>query len=288
MKMKKNQFYVFNVKLQSEKEGIERIQAYDDLYNSLISIQRYSKVDKIYAVTIYNQHARELDGLKYYYGTLGKGISFFDKDEIRILDKEDMTKEANKKERIIEPVTGEYIFIPAIHRFALLKQPNSINAGDFNKFLDEHLHKLKSKSDVLVIELEKETSIIEEIFNARSVYSLSYEISYSNNDALGAQGDLFDKLLKKNSIGKLSVAAQSNHSDNGMDIKNVNFLGGGLEVAKKNGTIRTAKIKPLNSDKVKFVSNKDKPSLQTFETDNTDIISTKWFHRLLKIYYKHV
>jgi len=288
MTAKKNKFYVFNVKLQSDKKGSERIQAYETLIKSLTSTTRFTRLNKNEAIAMYKPYERSEKGVKYFYGSLGKGISFFDKDEIHVLDNNNISSEPVKKNRILEPIVGDYIFIPSIHRFALLCKPNSISLNDFNKFLQDHLHKFVELPERIVIDFEKESSIIQEIFKARAIYSLSYEISYSNNDALSAQGELFDELLKENHIGDLKVTAQSDHRQEGMNISKVDFLGGGIEVAKRNGTIKHAAILPLGSDKVKNISNTEKPIILDFEVlDDNDNITLRWFQRLLHIYKKN-
>lgn len=285
MTIRKKKFYVFNIKLQSDKKGDERTQAYEEVIRSLTSVKRFTRLNKNEAITIYQPYERIENGIKYFYGYIGKGISFFDKEEIRVLDNNDITKEVVKKDKILEPTDGEYIFIPIIHRFALISRPNSISIFEFNKFLQEHVPRLVQMPERLLIDFEKEPSIIEEIFKASAVYSLSYEISYSNNDALLAQGELFDELLKENHIGNLHVTAKSDHSEIGMNIENVDFLGGGLEVAKKNGIIKNATIKPMNSDKTRKISNADKPLIQEFDMiDENDNLSLKWFQKLLRIY----
>lgn len=285
MSKKKFKFYVFNVKLQSDKTGDERILAYDKLFQSLVGKKRFSRISKSEAITIYPPFERDIKGIKYYYGNIGKGISFFDKDEVIILNNNNVSKEAVNKDNIFEPVVGQYIFIPIIHRFGLIKDSNSISITEFEKFLNEHLVKLIDPSDKLEIGFEKEPSVIDEIFKASAVYSLSYQISYSNSDALSAQGELFDSILKTNNIGTLDVTAKSDHSDEGMNIKDVDFLGGGLEVARKNGVIKRAIIKPQNNTKTKTVTNTEKPLIQEVELINeSDDKNLHWFKKLLKIY----
>lgn len=285
MALKKFRFYVINVKLQSKKEGIERIQAYENLIKSLTSGKKFTRINKSEALTLYPPFEREEKGIKYFYGSIGKGISFFDKEQIKVLNNNTVSTERVDKNKILEPTIGEYLFIPSLHRFALLKKPNSISLNDFEKFLKENLPPLISAEEKITIDSVKEPAIIEEIFKAKAVFSLSYEISYSNNDALNAQGELFDALLHTNNIGHLKVTANSDHNDKGMNIQNVDFLGGGLEVAKNNGVIKNAKIQPLNGTKIKSISNQDKPAIEEFELLNEkDNKNQKWFLKLLKLY----
>lgn len=284
MSTKKFKFFVFNVKLQTEKKGEERIQAYEDLFKALTARNRNSKLKKNEAIRMYRPFERNIDGIKYFYGGLSKGISFFDRDEIRVMEDDNLSKETVNKNKIFDPTIGDYLFIPSIHRFALLNKPKSITVNDFMKFLNDHLPKFVKAPDKIEIDFERESSIIDEIFKARAVYSLSYEISYTNNDALSSQGQLFDSILKENNVGKLSLIAQSDMSEEGMKIKQVDFLGGGLEVAKNNGVIKSAVIKPLSSNKKIKVSNVEKPKILEFTADENDIQDKNWFKKLISIY----
>ncbi|WP_158795880.1 DUF4747 family protein [Pedobacter sp. L105] len=285
MPSKKLKFYIINVKLQSHKEGNQRLQAYENLIIGLTSRPHFTRLNSVEAITMYEPFSREENGIKYYYGTIGKGISFFDKDEISVLSNNNVSKEVVEKNRILEPKTGEYLFIPSKHRFALLKQPNSVSIYDFEKFLRDQLHNYIAPDEKIEIDFEKEPSIIEEIFSAEAVYKLSYEISYTNSDALPAQGELFDELLKENNIGKLTVTAQADHHDEGMNIKEVDFLGGGIEVARNNGVIKTAKIRPIEGGRVKTIYNNNKPLVEEMvlinENDNKTL---KWFQKIINLY----
>lgn len=285
MSKKKFKFYVFNIKLQSSKTGEDRIKAYEELILNLTKKKRFTRLTKSDAITLYPPYERDEKGIKYFYGNIGKGISFFDKEVVNVLNNNNVSKEAINQENIFEPIMGQYIFVPSIHRFALLKTANSISIFEMEKFLREHLVKLVKPEEVLEIDFEKEPSVINEIFNAYAVYSLSYEISYTNNDALSAQGELFDNILKDNHIGKLNVTAVSDYETEGMNIKDVDFLGGGLEVAKKNGVVKSAVIKPTEKKRRKRVTNKENPSVYEVEMINeNDNQSFHWFKKLLNLY----
>lgn len=285
MSKKKFKFYVFNIKLQSPKTGEDRVKAYEELMLNLTKKKRFTRLTKSDAITIYPPYPREDKGVKYFYGNIGKGISFFDKEEVSVLNNNSVSKEVINKDNIFEPIMGQYIFVPSIHRFALLKTSNSISIFEMEKFLREHLTKLVDPEEKLEVDFEKEPAVIDEIFNAYAVYSLSYEISYTNNDALSAQGELFDTVLKDNHIGKLNVTAVSDHADEGMNIEDVDFLGGGLEVAKKNGVVKSAVIKPTIKKRRKRVTNKETPSIYEVEMINeNDDQSIHWFKKLLNLY----
>lgn len=282
---KKLKFFVVNVKLQSDKQGEERLQAYDNLIRDLTNLEPFTKLGKNQAITIYRPLHSIHNGIKYYYGRVGKGISFFDRESVSILKDSTLKQEDVEKNKLIDPVVGTYMYIPSIHRFALLSQSTSVHISDFYKLLNEHLHKIISSSDLIEILIQKDATVIERIFEATAVYNLNYEITYSNNDSMGAQGQLFEKILKENHIGKLQVSARSDHSEQGMNISEVNFLGGGIEVAKQNGVIKSASIKETENSKILKVTNEEKPSIFSFEFNKkNEIMDLEWFKAFFSKY----
>lgn len=282
--MTKIKFNVFNIKLQSDLEGELRIKAYQDLFIKLTGKKVFTRVNKTEAVTIYPAYVREQNGTVYYYGAMGKGISFFDKAEISFSIDNEFSTEPTERNKLIEPITTDYIFIPSIHRFALIRKGEGISISDCKKFLDEQLNKIITKDEKINVDFERDELVVDEIINAKAVYSIEYSISYSNNDALKSQGALFDKLLHKNNIGKLNVSASSDHNESGMDIKEVDFLGGGLEVAKKNGIIKSAHIKPQNSNKKIYLRNINTPKTETVDIEDSDNFFLKIFNKLISLY----
>lgn len=244
-----------------------------------------TRVNKSQAITFYPPFEREENGVKYLYGVVGKGISFHDKDEIRVRDSQVSNIEATAKDKLYDYNTNQYLFVPSVHRLALIKEGvGTATIQDLEKYLEEHMSKFLKADEKLVVEVEKEPRIIEEIFNARKVFTLSYEISYSNSDALNPQGQLFDKKLKKAKIGKLKVEAEADHNAEGMDLDE-EILGGGLDLAKRNGQVKSAKILPLNSDKIIRVTNSDKVKTLEFQVaSENDNRIVQFFKTLLRIY----
>lgn len=285
MASKKYKFYVINIKLQSTKSENDRYAFYDELITKLTEPIRFTRLNSTNAIAMFKPWHRDDNGVKYYYGRLGKGISFFDADRITVLNNGDMSTELVDKNRLLQPNIGNYIYIPSIHRFALLKEPNAVTVGDFKRFLSSQIPDFILADENIEVDFEKEPSIIDEIFSAQAVYSLSYQITYSNSDTLNAQGELFDEFLKDKHIGSLDVTAKSDHNADGMDVENVNFLGGGIEVARKNGFIRSARIKPADEERIRTVTNKDKPLVEELELQNDDDnLNEKWFTKLRRLY----
>jgi hypothetical protein len=284
MSLKKKSFYVINAKLQSQKEGQARIEAYEAIIESLTKIRRFVKIGKNEAVTIYPPFKREENNVVYYYGNIGKGV-YFDSAEIRILKDTGIEFEANEGDRLIEPVTTDYIYVPSIHRFGLLRKNNSISLSDFHKFLSEEIPKVIDHEDKIEIVLERNPSVIQEIFAAKVVYEINYEISYTNNDALESQSDLLDQLLKRGNVGNLKVDAKTDHNEKGLNLDEVPFLGGGLELAKNNGKINSAKILTPNGKKIKRLSNNDTPKIETFELpEEYQNEHTIWFKKFITLH----
>ena len=284
MTLKKKSFYVINAKLQSEKQNQERLEVYTNIIDSLTKVRRFVKVSKNEAVTMYPPFKREENNTVYYYGSIGKGV-YFDSSEIRVLKESGLVLEANEVNRLIEPVTTDYIYIPSIHRFGLLKKENSVTPNDFFKFLSAELPNVIDKEDKIEVLYERNDSVIREIFDAQVVYEINYEISYTNNDALQSQGELLDELLKRGNVGKLKVDAKTDHSQEGLNLNEVSFLGGGLELARNNGTINSARILSQDGRRIKRISNNQSPKLVTFEIpEEYQNEHTLWFRKLVDLH----
>jgi len=195
-----------------------------------------------------------------------------------------ITRGLNDPNQLIEPATVDFIFIPEIHRLGLQKGPKGPTGKQFEEYLNAYLKKFTDKEDILEIILEKDEAVIQEIFTAKSVYSISYKISYTNDDLTKDFGEEFDEQLKKAKIGEISVVAKSDNITEGLNIHESLLLKGGLELAEKNGEIRNATIvRPGRSKKVK-ISNTDKPKIESFEDDDKGNKWMIWANRLLSIY----
>lgn len=232
---------------------------------------------------MYPPYKREENGITYYYGSIGKGV-YFDTEEIRIIDDSgSQSFETNEKGRLINFDTTLYMYIPSIHRFAMLKD-NKISINDFLKFLQSEIPKSIDKIDRIVVDYERNSSIIDQVFKAKTVYSLSYEISYTNNDALDAQDELFDEMLKEAHVGILRVEARADHHDDGLDINKADILKSGLQLAKNNGVIKKARILPQNSTKKETLTNTETPKIEVFETHDNQNENKAWFLRFFQLF----
>jgi hypothetical protein len=284
MATRKHSFYVINSKLQSEKKEEDRLPAYESIINQLTEKRRFVKVSKTEAVTMYPPFKREENNITYYYGSIGKGI-YFEDDEIRVInDNGKRSYELNEKGRLINYDMNSYLYIPSIHRFALLKADGKVSLNDFLKFLQTEIPKIIDPKDKIIVEFERNSSIIDEVFKAKTVYSISYEISYTNNDALEAQGQLFDQVLKNAHVGTLKVDASADHNQDGLNLDEAVFLKGGLQLAKNNGTIKRAKIIPESSTKKQTLTNTTSPKIETFEAEENQNDNTVWFLKLLNLF----
>lgn len=268
--LKKYKYQVINIKLQSEKEGIERENAYYDLIKKMQSRKIHSSVAENMHMIIYNSYERTLPevSIKYLYGNLGKGIYFEDEiiSSINIEESKDEYLETNRNQ-ILEPKNAEYIFVPQIHKFIFINN-EGVTINNVYKFLKESLPKVTDKEDIVQVEIIKDPKITEDILKAFKIHSLDYTISYTNDDPTKSVEKLLDKRLKKIYAGKLSVQIEAdNKGQFNMDEPD-ELLEGGIKLAEQNGQINKAVITQTEGENKITLSNKETPRF--FEVEASD------------------
>lgn len=252
------EFEVINIKLQTNKTDIEKYDAYKSLIIKLVNSKLHSAVGENKHLIIYTAISKVSEtGIEYIYGRIGKGI-YFEKENGSAIDieKSETEPETFDTSKIYNPANADYVFIPSAHRFCV-RIGDKISGNDVRKFLYSNIPKIMDTSDKIEVELENEEKAINEILTALAIHKIDYNISYTNDDTLGAAASLFEKRLKKSQIGKINIKAEADHNDF-MKFKGEEILEGGIELAENNGNINSAEI--TNSKGIrKTVSTKDRP-----------------------------
>ncbi|WP_430812970.1 MULTISPECIES: DUF4747 family protein [unclassified Carboxylicivirga] len=255
----KYKFEVINIKLQTEKEGDDKKEAYIKLITDLVDNKVHSAVAENKHIMLYSYFRKktEVTGVDYLYGRIGKGF-YFDKKSGQAIDIENLKSETieNDTSKIFDASIAEFIFIPEAHRFCI-QLGAKISGNDVRKFFMNSLLEVKEQNDIIRIELENEPKAIDEILTAKRIHKIDYVVTYTNDDVLSASADLFDKRLKKSQIGKIEIKAESDHNDF-MNIKGEELLEGGIELARSNGAIKSATITTSENTR-KTVKSADTP-----------------------------
>ncbi|HEY0055772.1 MAG TPA: DUF4747 family protein [Pedobacter sp.] len=279
-------FHVYNIKLQTNKTGTIRSNEYVRLIEKLASKPfKYFETSKNEAIVLYS-FINTKDGADslFLYGRAAKGM-YVPGNERTILKEGQIKSEANDPNDIINPVIVRCLFHTKRHRLFIEKLNGGPTASDIENYLKRELPRLVENNDKLEIILEKDASAIQEIFSAKVVHSISYRVSYTNEDFLDELADELDQELKSTNTGELTVTAKSDNNAEGLKLENSKFLGGGIKLAENNGEIRSASITPNNgSGKRKTVKNKEVPKILSFKYLDTDNFWRKWFDFVTKIY----
>jgi hypothetical protein len=279
-------FFVFNIKLQSNKTGEERTLAYVTLIEKLTqNPYKVFATNKSEAIVMYGAYNTKDNGKSLYlYGRAAKGL-YIAGEEKNILKDGEVKIESNNEDELINPIIVRYLFFPDAHRLFVEKKNGGPGQFDIEKLLNRELNLLINTDEILEVILEKDDSTIKEIFAAKVVHSLSFKVSYTNEDFLKDLADEFDKELKDTNIGELSVTAKADNHIEGLKIDSSPLLGGGLKLAESNGEIRSASITPNNGKgKIKMISNRNKPKILTLKMEDSDNFWDKWYKNVLKIY----
>lgn len=279
-------FFVFNIKLQSNKVGDERTLAYVTLIEKLTrKPYKLFVTGKSEAVVMYGS-TNTTDGNKslYLYGRAAKGF-YVAGDERKVLKDGEVTVETNNANELINPTIVRYLFFPDAHRLFLERKNNGPTQFEIERLLKLELNYLIDPDEKLEVNLEKDENTIKEIFAAKVVHSISYKVSYTNEDFLEDLADDFDKELKETNIGEISVIAKADNHIEGLKIQSSKLLGGGLKLAENNGEIKSASITPNDGKgKIKIITNKDKPKVLSLKFEDKDNFWDKWYKNVLKLY----
>lgn len=202
---------LINIKLQTSKEN--KKEAYIKLFSDLLDQSIHVGVGENRHMILLSKYPQNTDSeTKYIYGKIGKGF-YFDKPTGVAIDlaSKESEKVVTNQDKIIHATITEYVFIPDAHRFCLILGGN-ITLLEVFKFLNEALHTVKDKEDIVKLEIENEPEIVDEILTAKKVHQLSYKISYTNDDFNKAVAAQLDARLKKCFVGTLEVNAKADNN----------------------------------------------------------------------------
>lgn len=276
-------YYVLNVKLLPAQENSSK--RYSDLIESWLRNDNaiITKGDKRHYYVL--RELQKIEDGKIYYGVITKYVSF---DRIDFID--------NKTRKIIprpipDNIEGrvseyEFVFVPSVHRFAIIKL-GKINSDV--KRLGAPLGKIqeiiKAAFDInldvgqeTIVEIEQEEFLFEEILNS-DLLSLTFRVSYTNDDILPEGKEFIDNLLKKSHIQNFTGKLDSDNT--GSISTEQGFVRGILELAKENGMVK-ATIK--NNDGKKILNSLDFPMIKSVESEDNNnrfMIFLKGIHSFL-------
>ncbi|HWD90542.1 MAG TPA: DUF4747 family protein [Mucilaginibacter sp.] len=279
-------YYVINIKLQTSKQGDERTNAYVRLIERISSKPyKYFEVSKNEAIVLYSFiNTKSSSESLYLYGRAAKGM-YVPGNERTVLKDGELNTEANNPNDIINPVITRCLFYSKRHRLFIEKKVGGPSGEEIEAYLKKELPKLLVDNDKIVVELEKDLSAIEEIFSAKIVHSISYKVTYSNEDFLDELAEELDQELKATNTGELTVIAKSDNNAEGLKIQDSKILGGGIKLAENNGEIRNASITPNDgTGKKKTVKNKAMPKLFKLKISDADNFWKKWYDTVVNLY----
>lgn len=237
-------YQIINIKLQTNKKGEAKLAAYGKLIDDLAKKHVHCPIAKNKHIIIYSCFPGTTEaGNDYLYGNLGKGI-FFDKDIIEniSIDQSKIEQALPDKDRILDSENARYYFIPSVHKFIIILNNSSINASQMLKYFQKALSEVSDKEDIVTADIVKDPQITESILGAFALHSLSYTISYTNDDPNASIGRMFDKRLKKLNVGKADISLQADNRGAINKDEEDELIQGGVNLAEQNGMIKEAII----------------------------------------------
>lgn len=268
--IRKFKFQMINIKLQTNKFGENKTNAYKNLIKKLKEGKVHSSVEKNIHMMIFScfERATAVTKTEYIYGRLGKGIHF-DKDTVDTLniEKAEEEKIITNKNQILDPDIAEYIFIPSIHRFIFLNV-SGISIKNVYKFLKENLPLVADKEDIVEVDIVKDPKITEEILNAFQIHFIDYNISYTNDDITSSAEKYLDEHLKKLNVGTFKAQLKADHNGALNTKEPDELIEGGIKLAEQNGQINEAVITRYQGGDKERLTNKENP--RYFDVDASD------------------
>jgi hypothetical protein len=263
MKTKKSNFYIINLIIRKAKsnEDLNHTQ-YSELFLEFAkeNPNASSSADKecmIVTAVPWEDDNRKIFGQFVEYTNIDKRkwFNLLKKD----LDPDFQVPEhlrANSKRQ-------EFFFFPEFHRFCyVFDSKNLITPQNVERFLSNGLTKFFNKKypekyypEVII---EKDRNTIDQILNARSIYSLDIHVTYSNSDFGPEMKMFFDNEMKASNADKVHLNIQ-NKNNEPLQVRDSKIIRGALEASASHGTVE-ASIKEDGKQRKIKVKTADHPA----------------------------
>lgn len=261
-------FQAVNIKLQTNKTGVAKLEAYKKLIMDLSERKINSWVQENTHMVMYSATERisQQSKTSYIYGKIGKGVHFGDElvDTLNIEEAEEGITHIDKN-KIWSPKITDYIFVPEIHRMAII-HGKGISINNLQRYLKEALLQVCDPNDKIIVEIMRDPLITDEILNAFKIHALDYEITYTNDDITDSADKLLDTRMKRIRAGYLALQLKADNNDSFDRTEPDELIDGGIVLAEQNGKINSAVITRKQGDDKIFLSNKEKPRFWSVET----------------------
>jgi len=276
---KKVSLYCINVKIQSEPKPTP--MDYYEIITKVFKNDGFVNYISDKAIAFKTQFAGKIEfhkkELPYVYGklvrfTIIKGSNWYNRGT---KDYSDVTIPENMYPN---PVEVDYIFIPSIHRFLLIKGVLSVR--NVEKFIQESFSEYTKKGQEIVANFQKSKDAIEKVLNSKSLLSLDVDVSYTNDDIGPDAKELIDGMLKEAGIGNINSKIRPDST--GVLDKKSKMIEGLIELSRDNGSV-TASI--INSnDKKEKIETINHPEITSIEIDDEDQLNNNVVLLFLKKY----
>ena len=229
-------FYGFNIKIQSNRDIDEVV--FSSLIKELYDGRIGKKVsnDKVVILRTQFKTEKTFNGTTHdiYYGkmaryTLIEGSQWFNE---RTMELENPSFPSGIHPSGFE---GDYIFIPAVHRFFLEVQ-QKVTVTMALEFLKLAFGQIIKPGEICIVSLMQEQNVIDSIINAPAIKSLRVKVSYTNDDVGDKAQEALDKILKGANVGKIDATLKA--PPQGSIDSSKEFIRGLIELSKDNGGSR--------------------------------------------------
>lgn len=258
-KTRHHNFFILNIKLrkrnsQENSSPKDYVRLLKKVYNK--KIHKESSVGK-HCIFKFMFEEKEKNEIIYLSGTFAQ-FTFIQNERWFNLNSLDLDDAFKVPDGLFpDAVITDFVFVPKAHRFCF-RVSSSINISPYpvKNFLEMALDEASLEDEYVQVDVESNSSTIQEILASKEIRKLSIDINYSNHDIGSDMKKFVENDIKASNSSRLQIEATQKPGIS-IDVNASNILKGAIESSVSDGEV-TAVIIDEN-DKVKTIKTTDYP-----------------------------
>lgn len=240
--------------------------AYEQLLKDVYNQKKTVNVISDRNIILRSLREQNFNGDKLLFGKISRFTKLDSNDWLNILSMEAETFDI--PDYLFPNLSGtDYFFFPSKHRFFLRVKQGTVSITNCERFLVHSLNEISERDEEVVVEVEKDSDVFDEIWEAQQIKSIYVNVNYSNNDNNDDSERFMDESLKRMNAGSYEMTIKSDHTQS----INLNepIVEGSLMLSQKNGR---AKVNLVDKHGVKrVIETSDHPEKIKIRSDENQI-----------------
>jgi len=257
--------FVFNIKVHSATRHGEQILY--SLFQKIHKDKLRFPISGDREMAIRTFFKSEVNNIPIAYGKLVSAIDLGDGDWLNLDKMEDEKYDVPRNLRA-KPKEARYILVPSAHRvFIQTGSENKISIHHCRYFLENALTEVLRKEEEVEVIIQTDSDVIDRIFEASAVESLTIAISRSNNDTNKDAEKWFEDQLDEMHASRFDAKITAPKNKEGLNLEN-KFLKGAINLAPQNGKV-DAKIIDAEG-KTEIIKTEDHPKKYSISVEDKE------------------